>query len=240
MGLKELGSVRRIFVGSTKRWVMLQSISWLQFGGFIFFSLVVYYGYVLYRFYGQEVLGLVARLKDGRAGERGEQVEKADGKVAEVKVGMAGKGSNGEDGKRKAGEPVAVEQKADERVAAEQEVGHGPGLSGEGQGVMFEEAAAEKPEPEMFKVMEKVVALLRAVLNEGAATGVRREELEDRIQQVLVKYRHLLRTPYARTINHFITRACMTQFSLALTAADMHRLWGSAGNGAKRNDAGDD
>ena len=217
---------------------MLQSISWLQFGSFIFISLVVYYGYVLYRFYGREVQGVLARWKDGRAGVEGGQVEKADRKV--VEVGMAGKGSNSEDGERKAGEPVAAEQKADERVAAEQEVGHGPGLSGEGQGVMFEEAAAEKPEPEMFKVMEKVVALLRAVLNEGAATGVRREELEDRIQQVLVKYRHLLRTPYARTINHFITRACMTQFSLALTAADMHRLWGSAGNGAKRNDAGDD
>ena len=163
---------------------MLQSISWLQFGGFIFISLVGYYGYVVYRFYGREVLGLVARWKDGKD--------------------------------IIAGEPVA----------AEQEVRYGPGLPGEGQGVMFEPTAAEEPKPEMFKVMEKVVALLRAVLNEGAATGVRREELEDRIQQVLVKYRHLLRTPYGRTINHFITRACMTQFSLALTAEDVQRLWG--------------
>jgi hypothetical protein len=232
---------------------MLQSISWLQFGSFIFISLVVYYAYVLYRFYGGEVLGLVARWKGGGAGVKDEQVRKADGKVEEVKTGKeketgkAGKGGSGEGGERKPDVLVAAEQEAgqgpkraaDKQAgAAEQEVGHGSGLSGEGQGVMFEEAAAEKPEPEMFKVMEKVVALLRAVLNEGAVTGVRREELEDRIQQVLGKYRHLLRTPYGTAINHFITRACMTQFSLALGKEDVQRLWGIAGNSARRNDAG--
>jgi hypothetical protein len=65
------------------------------------------------------------------------------------------------------------------------------------------------------------------VINDGAATGVRREELVEKIRQVLVKYRHLLRTPYAKTINHFITRACLTQFSLTLTEEDIGRLWGT-------------
>ena len=230
---------------------MLQSISWLQFGGFIFISLVVYYGYVLYRFYGTEVLGFVARWRDGGAGLKGGPVQRVD----EERTAAAGKGGNGEGDKRKMGEerkrgePVTVERKAGhnpERKAgtpvAAEEFGHGRGLPGEGQGVMFEEAAAEGPKPEMFKVMEKVVGLLRVVINDGAATGVRREELVEKIQQVLVKYRHLLRTPYAKTINHFITRACLTQFSLTLTEEDIGRLWGTKAapeSGTKAGPKGD-
>lgn len=205
---------------------MLQSISWLQFGGFIFISLVGYYGYVLYRFYGAEVLGLVARWKDGGRSGKVAQVRLVDERQDAKRTGKAGKEDHSEGGETKADGPRTAERTTGEPVATEQEVGYGRELPGEGQGVMFERAAAEQPVPEMFKVMEKVVALLRAVLNEGAATGVRREELEDRIQQVLVKYRHLLRTPYGRTINHFITRACMTQFSLVLSVEDVQRLWG--------------
>lgn len=206
---------------------MLQSISWLQFGSFIFISLAVYYGYVLYRFYGREVLAFIGLGKDGMDEGGAELVRAADekGVGSEVrnagldeKTGEAGKAGNGE----------GSERGASEEGVAEQEVVHGESLPGEGQGVLFDVSAAGQSQPQMFKVMEKVVGLLRVLMNDGAATGVRREELEGQIQQVLGKYRHLLRTPYADTVNHFIMRCCMTQMGFSMTEDDVGRLWGGS------------
>jgi hypothetical protein len=44
-----------IFVLRSKQKDMLQSISWSQFISFIFFGLLMYYGYILIRYYGLEI-----------------------------------------------------------------------------------------------------------------------------------------------------------------------------------------
>jgi hypothetical protein len=63
-----------------------------------------------------------------------------------------------------------------------------------GQGKIFPDTAVGET-PELFKVMEKLIVLLRQEVIEAAATGVRREELEDRIRMVLSGYRQLMKTP---------------------------------------------
>jgi len=101
-----------------------------------------------------------------------------------------------------------------------------------GQGSMFPPSpavegltpAVDDKTPKLFKVTEKVAALLREVMNEAAATGVTRADLEDRIQKVLAEYRYLVKAPYEVAINNFISRTCRTQFSL--TEEDLRRLWG--------------
>ena len=96
------------------------------------------------------------------------------------------------------------------------------------QGSMFAGEAAKVGEtPEMFKVMEKVIVLLRQLVNDSVATGIRREELEDRIKMVLSGYRQLMRTPYQVSINNFIQRTCTTNFSFLLTDKEIAELWES-------------
>jgi hypothetical protein len=48
---------------------MLQSISWTQFIGFIFCCVILYYGYVLLHYYGEELRA--AFFHDGRSGDLG-------------------------------------------------------------------------------------------------------------------------------------------------------------------------
>lgn len=74
--------------------------------------------------------------------------------------------------------------------------------------------------------MEKVIVLLRQMVSEAAATGVRREELEDRIRMLLSGYRQLVKTPYQVSINNFIQRTCTTSFSLLLSDKEIAELWG--------------
>ena len=93
-----------------------------------------------------------------------------------------------------------------------------------GQAALFP-GDKEGETPELFKVMEKVVKLLRQMFGEAAATGVRREELEDRIRTVLSGYRQLVKTPYQVSINNFIQRSCTTAFSLLLSDSEIMRLW---------------
>jgi hypothetical protein len=157
---------------------MLHSISWARFGAVLFIAMVIYYGYVLLRFYGRELRALVT---GGNAGN--------NGMTQEIK------------GEKK-----------------------GTGMEG-GQAPLFPEAGVGET-PEMFKVMERVVLLLRQVVSEAAATGVKREELEERIRMVLSGYRQLVKTPYQVSVNNFISRVCMTAFSLRLSDADIVELWG--------------
>jgi hypothetical protein len=156
---------------------MLHSISWARFSAFIIIILVIYYGYVLLRFYERELRALV------------------------------GVGKGGSDGMTRETADVKKEKGVES-----------------GQAPLFPETVGETPE--MFKVMEKVILLLRQVVSEAAATGVRREELEDRIRMVLSGYRQLVKTPYQVSINNFISRVCTTTFSLRLSEAEIAGLWG--------------
>jgi hypothetical protein len=181
---------------------MLHSITWLQFSGFLVFSLLAYYGYVLIRYYWRDIWDWARRRKnknkDGND-EKGDEIKSAGQEGAKV-------------------EEIAMEKK--EPVV--------------GQGSMFPSPSAvegltpavDDKTPELFKVTEKVAALLREVMNEAAATGISRADLEDRIQKVLAEYRYLVKTPYEVAINNFISRTCRTQFSLTLTEEDLRRLWG--------------
>jgi hypothetical protein len=186
-----IGRVWGSFVGQSNANAMLHSISWGQFGAFIFIGLVVYYGYVLVRFYHRELIAFVR----GKKMVAGESVQ---------------------------GSAVAEDGRAE--VGREKENGPG-GVAGE-QGTIFPAAVPEgNPAPEMFKVMEKVVLLLRQVISDGVATGVRRDELEHRIRQVLSGYRQLVDTPYQTPINNFIARSCATHFSLPLSDEEVAGLW---------------
>ncbi len=164
---------------------MLHSITWGQFGLVIFIGLVLYYGYVVVRYYGRELSGFAQGNKN-RQDRKGAKLEPAE----EAKGAVTG--------------------------------GTSVGDQAAGQGSMFSErAAVEGQTPELFKVMEKVIVLLRQVVSEAAATGVRREELEDRIRMLLSGYRQLVKTPYQVSVNNFISRACATNFSLRLTDAEI-------------------
>jgi hypothetical protein len=180
---------------------MLHSISWTQFGVFIFTGILIYYGYVLVRYYGQE-------LRDFAHGKKPAGAGKIPGTQGSLAAGVApGKGAG------MASAAVVPE------AGLRQDVG---------QGLMFpDQGAPDGDRPELFKAMEKVIILLRDVVNEGKATGIRRDELEERIQAVLSGYRYLLKTPYEVSINNFLTRTCTTTFSLALTDQDVTRLWGA-------------
>lgn len=193
----------RSFVGQSNAGSMLQSISWARFGAGVFIGLVIYYGYVLLRFYGRELSALLGRGEVSSNGIRqGTEVTKVGSGFVE------GSGGSG----------------AAEASAARGVVGQAPQRMEGGQGTMFPEAAVGET-PELFKVAEKVIVLLRQMVNDAAATGVRREELEDRIRMLLSGYRQLVKTPYQVSINNFIARTCTTNFSLMLSDREIGELW---------------
>ena len=101
-----------------------------------------------------------------------------------------------------------------------EEAGAGlPGLVGEGgQGV-------QDATPEMFKVMEKVVTVLKSVIAQGVTTGISPEELLAQIGEVLSRYGHLKVTPYQGAVNSFLIRTCSSNFSLMLEEEDLVALW---------------
>jgi len=98
---------------------------------------------------------------------------------------------------------------------------------GDGQPGLFRaEPKGQGETPELFKVMEQVIGLLKDVMTQGMALHSTREELTDRIREVLVKYGQLKRTPYQVAVNNYLVRTCGSQFSLALDEAELERLWG--------------
>jgi len=79
--------------------------------------------------------------------------------------------------------------------------------------------------PELFKVMEKAIVLLKGVVSQGVSAGIDREELIERIRGVLGNYHQLRDTPYKKAIDNFLVRTCSTNFSLVLEDADVDVLW---------------
>jgi hypothetical protein len=57
---------------------MLQAISWLQFSSFLFFCLLVYYGYFLHRYYGARWLGALAARLNKMVPMQDEFIEEVD------------------------------------------------------------------------------------------------------------------------------------------------------------------
>jgi hypothetical protein len=196
---------------------MLHAISWARFGAVLFIGLVIYYGYVFLRFYRRD---LVALLRGDRSGRKGmaESVETAV-KVAQGEVNEVGAGVDRGVADRKSARAAGGAERTESA-----DVVQTPAKAEGGQAALFP-GDKEGETPELFKVMEKVVKLLRQMFGEAAATGVRREELEDRIRTVLSGYRQLVKTPYQVSINNFIQRSCTTAFSLLLSDSEIMRLW---------------
>jgi hypothetical protein len=80
--------------------------------------------------------------------------------------------------------------------------------------------------PELYKVMEKVIAQLKGVMDEGMVSRAGREELTDHIRGVLSGYRQLKKTPYQVSINNYLVRVCSAQFALSLDEGQLEALWG--------------
>jgi hypothetical protein len=175
---------------------MLHTISWARFGAVLFIGLVFYYGYVFLRFYRRDLVAFVRGKSSGRGGLAGS----AETSVKEAREIM--------------------DQRSAPAVNAVQTAAKTRG----GQAALFL-GDREGETPELFKVMEKVIALLRQLFGEAAATGIRRKELEDRIRTALAGYRQLVKTPYQVSINNFIQRSCTTMFSLLLSDTEIARLW---------------
>jgi hypothetical protein len=188
---------------------MLHAISWARFGAVLVVGLVVYYGYVLLRFYRRDLVALVRGKRSGVKGA-GEGAETA------VKVDRSGPKGPGVAATNRGMADQRPERAAD---------GVWPKAKAEGGQAALFPGDREGETPELFKVMEKVIALLRQMFSEAAASGIRREELEDRIRTVLAGYRQLVKTPYQVSINNFIQRSCTTAFSLLLSDSEIARLW---------------
>jgi hypothetical protein len=195
---------------------MLHTITWAQFGAVILLGLVIYYGYVLIRYYGRELRAFAQGKKVGSDGKG------HPGHADIISHGplLQGAGS-GSAGSRGAGTGSSAGGPAVQGPAA----GQVPVPAGHGQGTIFPGPGTGDNTPELFKVMEKAIVLLRQVVAEASAAGVRREELEDRIRTVLSGYRQLVKTPYQVSINNFIARTCTTNFSLMLSDAEIAALW---------------
>ena len=94
------------------------------------------------------------------------------------------------------------------------------------QVAMFPEASpAGGEDTELFKVMEKVISLLKGVVSDGLTSGIGRDDLLDHLREILGGYRQLRKTPYQEAINNFIDRICSSNFSLQLSAEDLAGLW---------------
>jgi hypothetical protein len=78
---------------------------------------------------------------------------------------------------------------------------------------------------EMFKVMDRVVGLLKEIVTKGASVGMGKDDLLMEVGDVLSRFHQLKGTPYQTTINGFLVRTCSSNFSLALSEADLVALW---------------
>jgi hypothetical protein len=175
---------------------MLNSISWSQFGLFIFLGLLCYYSYVLLRYWGRELRALA----QGKSPWAGLSAERFDGAGPSAPAGSSASAASSA--------PAA------------------PAGSSTAQASLFRDKDAEEGKSaELFKVMEKVVALLKGLITDATGTGIGREELMGRFGEVLSKFRHLKGTAYQVAIDNFLIRSCATNFSLQLTEGELAELW---------------
>jgi hypothetical protein len=188
---------------------MLQSISWFQFGSFLLVTGAAYYGYVLIRFYWKEYTALLRGKGKKATNPSGldrhglqEEVQGTRGAVEQgqsIVYGAGGVGASGSAGPS--------------------------GTSVGGQPELFGAEELTEKTPELFKVMEKVIVLLKGVVSQGMAGGIGREELMYQLKEVMDKYHHLKNTPYEVAVNNFLVRTCSSNFSLLLGEEELKELW---------------
>jgi hypothetical protein len=207
---------------------MLHGVSWVQFLAFLGIGLVIYYLVVGIQFFGNTV-------GDKMSGKRtaGRTPEK-DGSVGLAGESAAAGGLRSPQGSGLPGGSgtSASPGKVEERDNGTREAGRGGAVrtvmpEEDGQPSLFRaEPKGQGETAELFKVMEKVIGLLKEVMSQGVAQHPTREELTDRIREVLGKYGQLKRTPYQVAVNNYIIRVCSSQFALVLDEDALDRLWG--------------
>jgi len=206
---------------------MLQSISWGQFIKFTAVLTVGYYAYLGWLFYGRQAMAFLAGKKEKEEAKPLQPV--AGGMTGQVGPGGGVGGAAG--GKAEvvgAGGQMVPAGAGTAMSRSERPLGGESGTSGGdgGQPTLFRgEQVAAGQSPELFKVMEKVIALLKGVVSQGVANGIQEEELTDHIRQVLTGYHQLKRTPYQVAINNFLIRTCTSNFSLLLDEERLEILW---------------
>lgn len=194
---------------------MFQSITWKVFMDVVAGLTVVYYLYVGVRFYWHEVLEFFA----GPGTNGG----------AEVKMGPQVMGGGGGGQAKQSGGAAAVPAggvaiQGGRAVVGQRFEGT---VEDSGQATLFKaDGPAPGQSPELFKVMEKAITLLKAVISQGAASGMGKEELMDHFRGVLGNYGQLRGTQYEATINSFLVRTCASNFSFVLDGEMLRRLWG--------------
>lgn len=177
---------------------MLYTITWGDFCSTMLPLLIIYYLFVTLKYYRHELIAVFS----GRTEPRKGQVVQA---AAVAPVPAAG-GTITEN--------------------APAQPGLFDGQGGAVAGIDSPQGPEERGTPEMFKVMEKVVAMLKGVVAQGVEGGIGREELLMQISDVLSRYPHLKGTPYQGAINSFLVRTCSSHFSLVLEDGDLGALWG--------------
>lgn len=94
-----------------------------------------------------------------------------------------------------------------------------------GQATLFQEREHSES-PELFKVMEKVIGLLKGVVSQAVAERLPVDDLLDHFREVLGNFGQLKGTPYQIAINNFLARTCTSNFSLVLDEDGVGALWG--------------
>ena len=193
---------------------MLRSISWGQFTEFMLMATGIYYFYVLARYYRKEITAFFF-------GSHGKAPVSDIGKTVGKVVAMSEQ--------EKAADKEGMPPRGDELPGHKHDntpdntVSLPPVVA---QADLFDEREGLPDQSsELFKVMDKVINLLKDLVSQGVATGIGREELTDHIREVLSNYHQLKQSPYQEAINSFLIRTCSTNFSLMLEAADLDVLW---------------
>lgn len=173
----------------------------------------------------------VAKVRSLAPGREGEAAARPD--AAGPRSGMAGLGPGGR--------PVGATP-----VIPEPKTGGNPGAGmwardgtdgTEGMEEVEDVESGEQPElfegrvmgsdetPELFKVMDKVVSVLKSVVSQGVVGRISKEELLDQVSEVLRRYGQLKGTTYQQAVNNFLTRTCSSNFSLLLGEEELNELW---------------
>ena len=94
-----------------------------------------------------------------------------------------------------------------------------------GQPELFAKEGSDAEGNEQFQQMQRAIAVVRQVIEQGIMNKLDRENLLDHIKEVLGDYRALRKTEYGETINNYLIRICSGELSLELDERELAGLW---------------
>jgi hypothetical protein len=78
---------------------------------------------------------------------------------------------------------------------------------------------------ELLMAKETVIMALREVVSQGKKVSASKEQLLEKIREVLAEYDQLKKTRYQSTVNDFLFRTCSSEYSLLLREEELEALW---------------